>query len=535
MKILLTHPGTQYAPRLAAALHQQGLLYKFATGIAFGDEPESRLWKIARFLQKEKTLLKRVVPGLPASKLHLQPIKEALAIFRHQVLGQTNDQVFFPRNKAFQQQIPQNLIDAADAVIGFDTSSWILAERCRKAGKPFILDVSIAHPLAKEKAFAELREKYPEWAAELAPKLPRNIEVELQEIEMADHIVVASSFTKKTYTDHGVPAEKISLNPYGTDLGRRETGEVKSETGDGRRENGRRETSEVKRENGRRETGEVNSETSEVKGENGKGETGEVKGETGEVKGETSDGRREKVKSETSEVKGETGDWRRENGRSETSDVKWETGEGKRETGNVKWETSNVKRETLDGKGEAEFGERGITFLFFGALSARKGFPWLCEVWRSFYKQNPHCRLLAAGYDFRPAVYEVPEGVEVLGAIHPSDRAALFAAADVFVFPSFFEGFGQVILEAMACGLPVITTTATAAPDLWTAGKAGLMVEPGNNNSLLEALHFFVENPQATIIMGAAARQSAQAFTWEAYGENWKRILTSLTSGEERG
>ena len=401
MKVLLTHPGTQYAPRLAAALHGQGVLYKFATGIAFADDKKSSWYRLARLLGKEGLWQKRVVPGLPGGYLHLQPGKELWALFRHQVLRQGNDAVFYPRNRAFQQQVPDKLLRQADAVIGFDTSSWILADRCRQLGKPFILDVSIAHPLAKEKAFATLRQQYPQWAAELSPKQPHLIEAELREIELATHLVVASSFTRQTYMDYGVSAHKISVNPYGTHL------------------------------------------------------------------------RRSSPAATGSRV------------------------------------------------------DEPFTFLFFGALSARKGFPWLCALWPALRRQFPQARLLAAGYDFRPPGFTVPEGIEVVGAVHPGNREALFARADAFVFPSFFEGFGQVLLEAMVCGLPIITTTATAGADLLAAHPdAGMLIEPGNDTALLQAMATLLQSPPEVLRQGALeAQQAATGFTWQAYGERWKEVV----------
>jgi alpha-maltose-1-phosphate synthase len=435
MNTLLTHPGTQYAPRLAAALQAQGVLYRYATGIAFPDTPNAWWWRMATRAGQEKLLLKRVIPGLPKGKLHLQPVKEALALLRHQKLGQGNDEVFFPRNKAFQEQLPQRLIEKADAVIGFDTSSWILAERCRKAGKPFVLDASIAHPLAKEKVYEKLRLQYPEWAKELAPKQPHLIEAELTEIEAADHIVVASAFTKKTYTDNGVPDNKITVNAYGTDLNRQIPNK--------------------------------------------------------------------------------------------------QIPNSKREIPNSKGEIPNKQMPNSKGGQTCglEFGISELTFLFFGSLSARKGFPLLCKVWETFHQRYPGCRLLAAGYDNRPPGFKVPEGIEVLGAIHPNDRTALFASADVFLFPSYFEGFAQVILEAMVCGLPVITTTATAGPDLFGTADCGRIIEPGNEAQLLHALEFFAQNPNLISGMSTAAIKAASAFTWQAYGERWVRVLRGVVDG----
>lgn len=166
-----------------------------------------------------------------------------------------------------------------------------------------------------------------------------------------------------------------------------------------------------------------------------------------------------------------------------------------------------------------------MKFLFFGSLTARKGFPWLCEVWKDFHQRYPGCRLLAAGYDNRPAGFKVPEGIEVLGAIHPNDRAALFASADVFLFPSYFEGFAQVILEAMICGLPVITTTATAGPDLLGHSNGGMVIEPGNDAALLQAMCRFAEHPETIPSMAEAAVNAAIPFTWEAYGKRWVEVL----------
>jgi glycosyltransferase involved in cell wall biosynthesis len=388
-----------------------------------------------------------VIPGLPKGKLHLQPVKEAIALFRHQKLGQPNDDVFYPRNKAFQQQLPQRLIDAADVVIGFDTSSWILAERCRKAGKPFVLDASIAHPLAKEKVYEQLRRQYPEWVKEIAPKKPHLIEAELREIDAASHIVVASAFTKKTYTDHGVAPEKMSVIPYGTDL-----------------------------KNPNKQIPNSKGEIPLVQIPNPKlPPSGGIEGGL-----------------QIPNSKGGTGTF-------------------------LEFGTLPTGRQVSE-----------LKFLFFGSLYARKGFPLLCRVWETFYRRYPHCRLVVAGHDFRPAGFPFPEGVQFLGPVHPADRAALFASADVFVFPSFFEGFAQVILEAMVCGLPVITTTATAGPDLFGTADCGRIIEPGNEEELLQALAFFAENPGIIPQMGNAAMAAATPFTWQAYGENWVRVLKGI-------
>ena len=65
--------------------------------------------------------------------------------------------VLHNRNELFQRRIKSKLIERADQVIGFDTSSWILAERAGKLNKPFFLDQSIGHPIEKDSLFSILR------------------------------------------------------------------------------------------------------------------------------------------------------------------------------------------------------------------------------------------------------------------------------------------------------------------------------------------------------------------------------------------
>jgi glycosyltransferase involved in cell wall biosynthesis len=64
----------------------------------------------------------------------------------------------------------------------------------------------------------------------------------------------------------------------------------------------------------------------------------------------------------------------------------------------------------------------------------------------------------------------------------------LYSASDVFVLPSFREGFSMVVLEAMACGKPVVVTPTVAVPDLELDGKSGIMVSPGDASGLAKAL-----------------------------------------------
>jgi glycosyltransferase involved in cell wall biosynthesis len=403
LKVLLTHPGTQYAYALAAALQAEGMLYRFATGIAFGENLQRWLpgkWK------------RRVVTGVPDGQLYRLPLVEWRAL-QHMRQGFMPIEVLHRRNLHFQQQLPQKLIQNADLIIGFDTSSWVLANRAKAAGKPFVLDVSIAHPIEKEKIYQSLRKAYPEWQQELTEKPEWHIKLEQAEMEQADCIVAATRFTKSTLVKNGIDAAKIAVNAYGT---------------------------------------------------------------------------------------------------------------------NLSFFASKWEMPAHDGYAATK-AKSNITFCFLGMLTARKGIPWLLKVWPRLRQQFPECRLLLGGYGALPAGFQLPAGVEICGFIEPAQRTAFLQQADVFVFPSFFEGFAQVIIEAMATGLPVITTTPTVGPELIQEGVEGFVVEPGEDEALWSALRFFAAQPEAIAPMGRAARMAVLPYTWQAYGERWKAIATRVLQG----
>ncbi len=123
------------------------------------------------------------------------------------------------------------------------------------------------------------------------------------------------------------------------------------------------------------------------------------------------------------------------------------------------------------------------------------------------------------------------ESVKVFGKIINAQLSEIMKEAHVFVFPSYFEGFGLVILEAMASGLPVITTTATAGTDLIENGKEGFVITPGNEEQLIKHLHFFNSNPNEIAIMGKRARLKAEQYSWKDYGMRWEKIIHKVATG----
>ena len=125
------------------------------------------------------------------------------------------------------------------------------------------------------------------------------------------------------------------------------------------------------------------------------------------------------------------------------------------------------------------------------------------------------------------------ERVRVLGPINGARLVAAYQAADVFIFPSISDGFGLVLLEALACGLPVITTPRTAGPDLITQGENGFLVDAGDATALASRIQWFLENRSRIPSMSAAARATALTFSWVKFRSRISEILNQIA--EDRG
>ncbi len=112
--------------------------------------------------------------------------------------------------------------------------------------------------------------------------------------------------------------------------------------------------------------------------------------------------------------------------------------------------------------------------------------------------------------------YKLDGQVKMVRRLSGSDLVRGYRSAEVAVVPSLFEGFGFPSVEAMACELPVITTTAGALPELVTDGETGILVEPGDVQGLAGAIKRLLGDPELRQRMGTAGRRDVeQRFSWE--------------------
>lgn len=169
-----------------------------------------------------------------------------------------------------------------------------------------------------------------------------------------------------------------------------------------------------------------------------------------------------------------------------------------------------------------------LELFYAGHLSQRKGIADLIAALRIL---EIDWRLTLAG----PRPDKAPSALDALladprctwlGTVPHATLLERMAQAHLFVFPSIVEGFGMVITEAMASGLPVITTPHTAGPDILDEGTDGFIVPIRSPDSIAERITFLAEDENLRLAMAHAAKQKAGVMTWRRYEDQIADLVT---------
>lgn len=166
------------------------------------------------------------------------------------------------------------------------------------------------------------------------------------------------------------------------------------------------------------------------------------------------------------------------------------------------------------------FNYENPNILFFGGKPIRKGLIYLLRAWNELKYKNSNLIIKTI----------LNKKVNELFKIYNSDKISfisdyiedineLYHRADIFVLPSLEDGFGMVIPEAMACGLPVITSKNTGGEDIIEDGKNGFVIPIRDKEAIKEKIQYFYKNPKEMDKMSKNARETAEKFTWDRYGE----------------
>jgi len=169
----------------------------------------------------------------------------------------------------------------------------------------------------------------------------------------------------------------------------------------------------------------------------------------------------------------------------------------------------------------ARYGLPEHFILYVGTIEPRKNLTVLLEAFSNL--QSAICNLhlvfvgkkgwLYEGFFHRLRELGLEDRVIFTGYVPDEDLPAIYSAADLFVFPSLYEGFGLPVLEAMACGTPVVCSNTSSLPEV--AGDAALLVDPTDVRALAGAMERALRDEILWATLRAMGMEKARQFTWE--------------------
>lgn len=174
--------------------------------------------------------------------------------------------------------------------------------------------------------------------------------------------------------------------------------------------------------------------------------------------------------------------------------------------------------------------------LVVGTLEPRKNLVRLLQAFAQVRQNTPSLQLIHAGprgWLFDDVMQEVEslglqDSVRFLGRVPLEDLVGLYNAASVFIYPSLYEGFGLPVLEAMACGCPVITSNISSLPEV--AGDAAVLIDPYNVSQLAEAIRNIFEDETQALLMRQSGLERAKQFSWERCAQKTLAVYKQVLS-----
>lgn len=173
-------------------------------------------------------------------------------------------------------------------------------------------------------------------------------------------------------------------------------------------------------------------------------------------------------------------------------------------------------------------GRRPLRLLFLGGVNLRKGVPYLYEALKGLDTTRIRTRLVGPVDIQKPYRDLLSDRVELVGPVPRTEVRQHYAWADVFVFPSLCEGSAMVTYEALAAGLPVITTP--HAGSVVRDGREGFVVPVRDPESLAARIDLMAADPELVAQMSRAARQRSREFSWPRYGARLVSALQQILS-----
>jgi glycosyltransferase involved in cell wall biosynthesis len=172
--------------------------------------------------------------------------------------------------------------------------------------------------------------------------------------------------------------------------------------------------------------------------------------------------------------------------------------------------------------------------VFAGGMTLQKGVHYLLQAFSELNLPGSELLLIGGMSDeIRPFFKKYEGKFKWLGRIPQGELADYYSQSSVFVLNSIQDGFGMVIIQAMACGLPVIATENTGGPDVVENGKQGFVIPIRNVEALKEKISYLHENQELCREMGRSAKEKVSSgFTWDDYGDKMIKAYEKILSAK---
>jgi glycosyltransferase involved in cell wall biosynthesis len=198
-------------------------------------------------------------------------------------------------------------------------------------------------------------------------------------------------------------------------------------------------------------------------------------------------------------------------------------------TRGVDREQFNPGRRDMDWRRSLGIADGELAVMFLGRLVLEKGLDVFAATIKELKRRGVPHHPLVIGEGPAKAVFEeqMPTGV-FIGQQIGDQLGRAVASADVFLNPSITEAFGNVTLEAMACGLPVVAAAAVGTTSIVRDGQTGTLVKPGDTSGLADALEAYARDPDLRRRHGEAGLAYAATMDWDEINASVLRVYESV-------
>jgi glycosyltransferase involved in cell wall biosynthesis len=176
-------------------------------------------------------------------------------------------------------------------------------------------------------------------------------------------------------------------------------------------------------------------------------------------------------------------------------------------------------------------GLQGPFILFIGSLFPYKNVDTLIQAFLNIKQRIPHTLVIIGNRELSRAPLHKDERICYFGYIHREEIANFYSYADLYVQPSLAEGFGLTVLEAMACGVPVIASNSGSLPEV--AGDAGLFFHATDSDALGRLILTVIHNEPMQMEMREKGFRQTRKFSWDRTAASVLRICEEVAGGSQ--